>query len=186
MNGSRRLDVERAGDHLDRLYRAAWAFCGSREEAEDLVQETYVRILAKPRFLRNEDDLGYMLRVLRNTFLSERRTRRRRPQLEPFPEWIDPPDHSSAAQPEEATEARLVYAAIAALPEEFRAVLVAVDIAGLSYAEAARALSLPAGTVTSRLFRARREVSRSLEGEQQSAPRARESVGTKRPRTTST
>ena len=124
--------------------------------------------------------------MLRNTFLSERRTRKRRPQLESFPEWIDPPDHSSAAQPEEATEARLVYAAIAALPEEFRAVLVAVDIAGLSYAEVARALSLPAGTVTSRLFRARREVSRSLAGEQQSAPRARESAGTKRPRTAST
>jgi RNA polymerase sigma-70 factor (ECF subfamily) len=185
MNGGRRLDVERAGDHLDRLYRAAWAFCGSREEAEDLVQETYARILAKPRFLRNEDDLGYLLRVLRNTFLSERRTRRRRPQLEPFAEWIDPPDHSLAAQPEDAMEARLVYAAIAALPEEFRAVLVVVDIAGLSYAEAARALSLPAGTVTSRLFRARREVSRSLGGEQ-SAPRARESAGTKRPRTAST
>jgi RNA polymerase sigma-70 factor (ECF subfamily) len=57
------------GDHVDRLYRAAWALCGSREDAEDLVQETFAKVLAKPRFLRNDDDLGYLLRVLRNTFV---------------------------------------------------------------------------------------------------------------------
>ena len=65
----RTLDPARLGDHLDRLYRAAWALCGSREDAEDLVQETYARLLARPRLLRNEDDLGYLLRALRNTFL---------------------------------------------------------------------------------------------------------------------
>src|SRR6266508_444781 len=62
---ARRLDAARLGDHLDRLYRAAWALCGSREDAEDLVQETYARILARPRVLRREDDLGYLLRALR-------------------------------------------------------------------------------------------------------------------------
>ena len=56
-----RLDPEQASDHIDRLFRAAWALCGSREDAEDLVQETYARVLAKPRFLRSEDDLGYLL-----------------------------------------------------------------------------------------------------------------------------
>ena len=66
----RTLDPARLGDHLDRLYRAAWALCGSREDAEDLVQETYARVLARPRLLRNDDDLGYLLRALRNTFLS--------------------------------------------------------------------------------------------------------------------
>src|ERR1700675_4456003 len=69
----RRLDSARLGDHLDRLYRAAWALCGSREDAEDLVQETYTRLLARPRLLRNEDDLGYLLRALRNTFLNQKR-----------------------------------------------------------------------------------------------------------------
>ena len=59
----RTLDPARLGDHLDRLYRAAWALCGSREDAEDLVQETYARLLARPRWLRNEDDLGYLLRA---------------------------------------------------------------------------------------------------------------------------
>ena len=67
----RTLDPARLGDHLDRLFRAAWALCGSREDAEDLVQETYARVLARPRLLRNEDDLGYLLRALRNTFLTE-------------------------------------------------------------------------------------------------------------------
>jgi RNA polymerase sigma-70 factor (ECF subfamily) len=70
----RPLDPARAGDHLDWLYRAAWALCRSREDAEDLVQETYGRVLARPRLLRNEDDLGYLLRALRNTFLNQKRT----------------------------------------------------------------------------------------------------------------
>jgi len=83
------LDPDRLGDHLDRLYRAAWALSGSREDAEDLVQETYARVLARPRFLRHEDDLGYLLRVLRNTFLNARRTRARRPQTDPLPEGAE-------------------------------------------------------------------------------------------------
>jgi hypothetical protein len=52
----RTLDPARLGDHLDRLYRAAWALCGSREDAEDLVQDTYTRVLARPRLLRHEDE----------------------------------------------------------------------------------------------------------------------------------
>ena len=67
----RPLDPARIGDHLDRLYRAAWALCGSREDAEDLVQETYARVLGRPRLLRKDDDLGYLLRALRNTFLNQ-------------------------------------------------------------------------------------------------------------------
>src|SRR5262245_42120190 len=61
MEQPRQLDPARLGDHVDRLFRAAWAMCGSREDAEDLVQETYAKVLAKPRFLRNDDDLGYLL-----------------------------------------------------------------------------------------------------------------------------
>jgi len=58
----RPLDPAALPDHVDRLYRAAWASCGSREDAEDLVQETYARVLAKPRLLRREDDLAYLCR----------------------------------------------------------------------------------------------------------------------------
>ena len=65
----RTLEPARLGDHLDQLYRAAWALCGSREEAEDLVQETYARVLARPRLLRHEDDLGEPVRVTRDPHL---------------------------------------------------------------------------------------------------------------------
>jgi RNA polymerase sigma-70 factor (ECF subfamily) len=142
----RTLDPARLGDHLDRLYRAAWALCGSREEAEDIVQETYARLLARPRLLRNEDDLGYLLRALRNTFLNQKRTESRRLRPGPLPDQLDLIADPRALQPQAALEAGEVYAAIAALPGDFRDVLVAVDITGLSYKEAARALRIaPAG-----------------------------------------
>src|ERR1700753_1617824 len=77
------LDPQALGDHIDRLYRAAIALCGSREEAEDLVQETFARVLRRPRTLRADDDNGYLLRRVRNTFLSARRTAARRPRTQP-------------------------------------------------------------------------------------------------------
>ena len=158
------LDPARLGDHLDRLYRAAWALCGSREDAEDLVQETYERVLARPRFLRNEDDLGYLLRALRNTFLNRRRAERRRLRPDPLPDDLDLVRDPHAREPDVALEAGELYRAIAGLPDDFRAVLVAVDVTGLSYREAARALRIREGTVMSRLYRARRQVIRSVEG----------------------
>jgi len=160
----RTLDPARLGDHLDRLYRAAWALCGSREDAEDLVQETYARVLARRRLLRSEDDLGYLLHALRNTFLTQRRTASRRLRPDPLPDELDLVADSRARQPQAALEAAEVYAAIAALPDAFRDVLVAVDITGLSYKEAARALRIREGTVMSRLYRARKQVVRRVDG----------------------
>jgi len=160
----RPLNPARLGDHLDRLYRAAWALCGSREEAEDLVQETYARVLARPRLLRNEDDLGYLLRTLRNTFLNQKRTESRRLSPGPLPDELGLVPDPHALQPEAALEASELYAAIAALPSDFRDVLVAVDITGLSYNETARALRIREGTVMSRLYRARQQVVLLLEG----------------------
>ena len=67
--GPRRLlEPERLSVHLERLYRAAWGLCGSAHDAEDLVQETYARVLARPRLLRAGDELPYLHRVLRNTY----------------------------------------------------------------------------------------------------------------------
>ena len=159
----RPLDPARLGDHVDRLYRAAWALCGSREDAEDLVQDTYVRVLQRPRFLRNEDDLGYLLRVLRNTFLNRLRTAGRRVRAAPLPQDFEPAEQRDWSNPEAALEAKQVYETIAALPEDYRDVLVAVDVAGLSYDEAAKALGVPQGTIMSRLYRARQQVARRLE-----------------------
>lgn len=165
----RRLDPDHLGDHLDRLYRAAWALCGSREDAEDLVQDTYAQVLARPRMLRSDDDLGYLMRVLRNTFISRHRTATRRPVTEPFAEGADPADPRPELRPESALEARDVFTVIAALPPDFRDALVAVDVAGLSYREAGRLLRVREATITSRLHRARRRVADALAG-QESTP----------------
>jgi RNA polymerase sigma-70 factor, ECF subfamily len=171
---TRLLDRARVGDHLDRLYRVALAYCGSRERAEDMVQDTYVRVLSRPRFLRNDDDLGYLLRVLRNTFISQHRRDGSRPTLATADE-IDGFADVSAPQPHDVMEARLVYQAIAALPPHFRDALVAVDVAGLKYREAARVLGIPEGTVTTRLFRARQKVAEALRPE--SSTQGRVSTG---------
>jgi RNA polymerase sigma-70 factor, ECF subfamily len=142
---------------LPRLTRAARAWTGSQDEAEDLVQEMCVRILARPRLLYGEDELGYLLRALRNTLASERRAATRRPALLPLPD-----DASLDDDPAQAAANDEVYLAIAELADEFREALVAVDIIGLSYQEAARALQVPEGTLTSRLFRARQRLARRL------------------------
>jgi RNA polymerase sigma-70 factor (ECF subfamily) len=160
MKGERELQAEGLGDHIDRLYRAAWGLCGSREDAEDLVQETFAVLLRKPRFLRADDDISYLLRALRNTFFSQRRSAARRPQTAPLPEdpyWLEDP---SAVQPESRIESAELYGAISSLPADFRDALIAVDVVGLSYREAARALRVREATITSRLHRARQRVAR--------------------------
>jgi RNA polymerase sigma-70 factor (ECF subfamily) len=169
---ARPLDPAGLGDHLDRLFRAAWALCGRREDAEDLVQETYARVLAKPRFLRNDDDLGYLLRVMRNTFVSGHRAALRRPQSAALPDELEPVDRTTGTRPEDAVQAREVFAHIAALPPSFRDALVAVDVVGLSYGEAARLLGTKEATITSRLYRARAQVARGMDPERGSVKRA--------------
>ena len=121
-------------------------------------------MLARPRFLRHEDDLGYLLRALRNIFLNQKRAESRRLRAVPLPDELDLVPDPRASQPEAALEASEVYAAISALPDDFRDVLVAVDVTGLSYQEAARALGIREGTVMSRLYRARQQVIRRTEG----------------------
>ena len=163
MAPERMLDTSTLGDHVDRLYKAAWALSGSRADAEDLVQETFALVLAKPRRIRNDDDLGYLLTVLRNTFISSRRTAARRPVAAPIDEAFEAPDPSSATRPEEAASAREVFAMIAGLDEPFRDALVAVDVVGLSYGEAAELLGTKEATITSRVFRARARVAAGME-----------------------
>lgn len=162
--GSRELDPERLGDHLDRLYRAAWGLCGSREDAEDLVQETYAKVLRRPRLLRSEDDLGYLLRVLRNIHYSNHRAAGRRLRPDPLPDDLDQLADHSVIGPQDALDASELYALIARLPDSFRDALVAVDLVGLSYREAARALRVREATITTRLHRARRRLALALDG----------------------
>jgi len=168
MRTPRRLDPERVVEHLPRLYRAARAWTRSPEDAEDLVQETYARVLARTRLLVNEDELGYLMRALHNTLVSQRRAAGRRPALASLADedgWALEVAGPTSDDPAEAAQNDEVFGAIAELPEEFRDVLVAVDVAGLSYQETARLLDVAEGTVTSRLFRARDRVARRLGAE---------------------
>jgi RNA polymerase sigma-70 factor, ECF subfamily len=158
----RELEPERLGDHIDRLYRAAVGMCGSHADAEDLVQETYVHVLRKPRFLRSDDDLGYLMRVLRNTFNSRYRTEVRRPRTVELEDHDELPERRSAGAPQAAAEHAEVLSAVAALPEPYREAVAAVDLAGLSYREAARALRTREGTIMSRLHRGRGLVADAL------------------------
>ena len=166
------LDPQSLSQHIDRLYRAAWGLCGSREDAEDLVQETFARVLSRPRVLRGDDELYYLMRVLRNTFLTTRRTAARRPLTVATLEDVVAADAKPMGRPDEAIEVREVYATIAQLPPDFREALVAVDVLGLSYREAARALSVGEATITTRLFRARKQVAQRLapDSAEESAP----------------
>jgi RNA polymerase sigma-70 factor (ECF subfamily) len=160
------LDPQSLTGYTDRLYRAAWALCGSRQDAEDLVQETFARVLARPRLLRGEEaELAYLLRVLRNTFLTGRRDASRRPITTATLEDVVAADPRPTLAPDQALEVGEVYKAIAELPEHYRLALVAIDLLGLSYREAARAVGVREQTITTRLFRARRLVARRFSGE---------------------
>jgi RNA polymerase sigma-70 factor, ECF subfamily len=156
-----RLNPQALVRHLDTLHRAAWALCGSREDAEDLVQELCARVLAKPRRVTG-DELAYLIRTLHNTFLTSRRTASRRPRADVELELVAATDPRADHRPEEAAETNMLFTAIADLPQDFRLALVAVDVAGLSYGEAAGLLGTREATIASRLFRAREQVARTL------------------------
>ena len=158
----RRLEPARLAEHRPRLMRAAYAMCGSREDAEDLVQETFERVLRRPRFVQRDRDLAYLLRVLRHTCGSHARAAGQRRTAPAPPEDLEC-IADERAEPELATDARAAYAAIAELSEPLRATIVAVDVVGLSYKEAARSLRTRVGTIMSRLYRAREQVAAALE-----------------------
>jgi RNA polymerase sigma-70 factor (ECF subfamily) len=160
----RALDPHDAADHLTRLHRLAWALCGCPHTAEDLVQETYLRVLSRPRFLRKGDDFSYLARALRNQLVNHARAGARRGRPGPSLDEIDVADARRTDDPERALMAAEVYRTIAELPDEQRDVIAAVDVAGLSYVEAAKTLEVPVGTVTSRLYRARAQVARLIDG----------------------
>jgi len=155
--------------HLDMLYRVARRLTGDLTRAEDLVQDTMFKaFLAWDRFESGTNARGWLLTILRNTFINDYRRARRTPVTVDL-ELAEPHRiHQTVAEsdPEGEFFRRVVdervVAAIDGLPEEFREVLVLSDVEGLPYAEIAAMLEVPLGTVKSRLFRARRQLQAEL------------------------
>ena len=153
---TRRLEPMALPDHIDALYRAACAICGSRHDAEDLVQETFVRVLKRPRFVRRDHERGYLLRALRNTYYSWHRAAARRPAT------VTLAEDQHGATLEAGFDAPEIWRAIASARAPFKDAVIAVDVVGLSYKEAARALRTREATIASRLHRGRQHVARAL------------------------
>jgi RNA polymerase sigma-70 factor (ECF subfamily) len=151
----------RLPDHIDRLNRAAHSLSGSRHDAEDLVQETFARVLARPRHVRREDEQRYLLRALRNTWIDLERARSARPAASGGAAL----ESVAAAGGDPgglALDARVVYDTVGELSPKLRTAIAAVDLLGLSYREAARAMAVGQGTLRSRLARARGIVATAL------------------------
>jgi RNA polymerase sigma-70 factor, ECF subfamily len=155
------LDPSRLAFHLPRLTRTAIRLSGSREAGEDLVQETFLRVLRSPRSVKGADEYPYLARALRNTHVDRVRSAVREVQTTALTDALDAVlpavDRSSMR-----SEAREVLAAVDALPARYREVILAVDVAGYSYAESAAALDIPVGTVMSRLYRGRQAVIQAI------------------------
>jgi RNA polymerase sigma-70 factor (ECF subfamily) len=157
----------------DQVYRVARRLVATREEAEDLVQETYARAFRSWRSYAHGTNLrAWLLRILTNLNLDRGRKIQRSPDTQPLEEG----DYFLAnkvaeAQGEQALEQERVVerlsqdsivAALSSLPHDFRDVVVLVDIGDFSYADAAQILDIPIGTVMSRLHRGRRLLKQQL------------------------
>lgn len=145
---------------FDQLYNFAHWLAQNREEAEDLVQETYVKALkAFSSFQQGTNFRAWMYRILRNTFLTSRTGLSATRTVSLDDEDNAPVQVETFTTPEtiliERSNQDLVQAAIAELPVNFREVLLLCEVEEMSYQEIADTLSIPMGTVMSRLSRAR-------------------------------
>src|SRR5512142_2250750 len=164
---------EEALELSDQVYRVARHLVGSREEAEDLVQETYARAFRAWRSFQPGTNLrAWLLRILTNLNIDRGRRQQRSPDLQPLEEGdyylynrLEEAGREPGADQDRVDE-RLsqddVVAALSAVPHDFRDVIVLVDIGDFSYADAAQILEIPIGTVMSRLHRGRRVLKQEL------------------------
>ena len=140
---------------LDGLYGFAYNLCHDRNAAEDLVQETYLRALSARRKPPVEENLrGWLFTILHNVWRNEVRRRRPRP-LDDVAQALAAPGDGPAEALRRREERMQVRRAIAELPEAFRSVVLLRCVEGFSYRDVAAIVGCPAGTVMSRLARAR-------------------------------
>ena len=148
-------------EHLPRLRRYARALTGDACRADDLVQDTLERALAKLDLWQPGSDLrAWLFTLMHNLFVNQLRVRR--PQGTAIDDALDQPVSGGQL---EAMTARDIHAALERLPEEQREVLLLVGLEQFGYAEAAQVLGVPVGTVMSRLARAREKMRQMLAGE---------------------
>jgi RNA polymerase sigma-70 factor (ECF subfamily) len=150
--------------HMDVIYNYGLYLTGDREEASDLLQETYLKAFRFfEKFEPGTNAKAWLYRIMRNTFINEYRRVKRLPDLVQYDEQISA--YQMLPREEEKTDLRKqingelfedeIAGAIASLPEKFKSVIVLRDIEDLPYEEIADALDIPVGTVRSRLHRAR-------------------------------
>jgi RNA polymerase sigma-70 factor (ECF subfamily) len=163
----------------DQVYRVARHLANSREEAEDLMQETYARAFRSWRSFQPGTNLrAWLLRILTNLNIDRGRRSRRAPQMQPLEAndyflYDKLAESGDGLTDEDRVVERLsqddVVAALSAVPHDFRDVIVLVDLGDFSYQDAAQILDIPIGTVMSRLHRGRRilkrELAESVEGQ---------------------
>ena len=164
---------EEALELSDQVYRVARRLVGSREEAEDLMQETYARAFRSWRQYTPGTNLrAWLLRILTNLNIDRGRRKQRAPDMQPLEEGdyflynrLEETGSDGNADEDRVVE-RLsqddVVEALAEVPHDFRDVLVLVDIGDFSYADAAQILDIPIGTVMSRLHRGRRILKQNM------------------------
>ena len=163
---------EEALELSDQVYRVARRLVSSREEAEDLMQETYARAFRSWRQYTPGTNLrAWLLRILTNLNIDRGRRNQRAPDTQPLEEgdyflYNRLETNADGLSDEDRVVERLsqddVVDALAEVPHDFRDVLVLVDIGDFSYADAAQILDVPIGTVMSRLHRARRILKQNL------------------------
>jgi len=168
--------AEEALPHLDAVYRFALRLSGAPDQAEDLVQETFMRAYRSwDQYTPGTRAKSWLFTICRNVFLRGRERVRRHDRI--VAEEVDRSSTTAEAanplwrsvdgvDPEgeffESIVDEEILKAVEALPEEYRMALVLSDLEGLAYAEVADLLDVPVGTVKSRLFRGRRQLQQAL------------------------
>jgi RNA polymerase sigma-70 factor (ECF subfamily) len=156
----------------DQVYRVARHLASSREDADELMQETYARAFRSWRsFTPGTNMRAWLLRILTNLNIDRGRRQQRAPQMQPLEAndyflYDKLAENGEGISDEEQVVERLsqddIVTALSEVPHDFRDVLVLVDLGDFSYADAAQILDIPVGTVMSRLHRGRRILKREL------------------------